>query len=171
MVRVATLGANNAGKTAAALQSCCPAVLQCMDNNSFFVLDEETGSMTLPSMGENNIYHVAGPLVVAKDQQLEYLLNKLAPIMEWRPEMLIILITPWCRYLTACCDSHPKDQETAMKEGAAMLRGLGDLRRKVKTWLVFNKHSNVVMLDPLATFQASADVGAAMAMMADTVHL
>jgi hypothetical protein len=58
-----------------------------------------------------------------------------------------------------------------MKEGAAMLRGLGDLRRKVKTWLVFNKHSNVVMLDPLATFQASADAGAAMAMMADTVHL
>jgi hypothetical protein len=52
-----------------------------------------------------------------------------------------------------------------------MLRGLGDLRRKVKTWLVFDKHSNVVMLDPLATFQASADVGAAMAMMADTVHL
>ena len=50
--------------------------------------------MTLPSMGENNIYHVAGPLVVAKDQQLEYLLCKLAPIMEWRPEMLIILITP-----------------------------------------------------------------------------
>jgi hypothetical protein len=52
-----------------------------------------------------------------------------------------------------------------------MLRGLGELRRKVKTWLVFNKHSNVVMLDPLATFQASADAGAAMAMMADTVHL
>ncbi len=41
----------------------------------------------------------------------------------------------------------------------------------MKTWLVFNKHSNVVMLDPLATFQASANVGAAMAMMADTVHL
>ena len=85
--------------------------------------------------------------------------------------MLIILITPWCRYLTACCEAHPKDEETAMKEGAAMLKGLGELRRKVKTWLVFNKHSNVVLLDPLATFQASADVGAAMAMMADTVHL
>jgi hypothetical protein len=85
--------------------------------------------------------------------------------------MLIILITPWCRYLTACCEAHPKDQETAMKEGAAMLKGLGELRRKVKTWLVFNKHSNLVMLDPLATFQASGDAGAAMAMMADTVHL
>jgi hypothetical protein len=204
MVRVATLGASNAGKTAAALEEARVSavrfgrvgwrpttesvkavieemelelassevlILQCMDNISFFVLDEETGSMTLPSMGENNIYHVAGPMVVAKDQQLDYLLYKLAPIMEWRPDILIILITPWCRYLTACCEAHPKDQETAMKEGAAMLRGLGDLRRKVKTWLVFNKHSNVVMLDPLATFQASADVGAAMAMMADTVHL
>ncbi len=54
-----------------------------------------------------------------------------------------------------------------MKEGAAMLKGLGELRRKVKTWLVFNKHSNVVLLDPLATFQASADAGAAMAMMTE----
>ena len=89
--------------------------------------------------------------------------------MEWRPEMLIILITPWGRYLSACCEKHPKDPEVAMKEGAAMLRGLGNLRRKVKTWLVFNKHSNMVMLDPLATFKASSD--AAAAMMADTVHL
>ncbi len=146
-------------------------ILQCMDNNSFFVLDKVTGSMTLPTLGENNIYHAPGPLVVAKHQQLDHLLHKLAPIMEWRPEMLIILIMPWCRYLSACCEKHPKDPEAAMKEGAAMLRGLGDLRRKVKTWLVFNKHSNVVMLDPLATFKASSDVKATAAMMADTVHL
>jgi hypothetical protein len=104
MVMVATLGASNAGKTAAALEEAGVSavrlgrvgwrpttesvkavieemdlelagsevlILQCMDNNSFFVLDEETGSMTLPSMGENNIYHVAGPLVVAKDQPAE----------------------------------------------------------------------------------------------------
>jgi hypothetical protein len=204
MGRVATLGASNAGKTAAALEEAGVSavrfgrvwwrpttesvkavieemelelagsevlILQCMDNNSFFVLDEETGSMTLPALGEKNIYHAAGPLVVAKDQQLDYLLNKLAPIMEWRPEMLIILITPWCRYLTACCEAHPKGLEAAMQEGATMLRGLGDLRRKVKTWLVFNKHTNVVVLDPLATFKTSSDVSAAMAMMADTVHL
>jgi hypothetical protein len=54
-------------------------ILQCMDNNSFFVLDEVTGSMTLPSLGENNIYHAPGPLVVAKEKQLDHLLHKLAP--------------------------------------------------------------------------------------------
>jgi hypothetical protein len=54
-------------------------VLQCMDNNSFFVLDEVTGSMTLPTLGENNIYHAPGPLVVAKEKQLDHLLHKLAP--------------------------------------------------------------------------------------------
>jgi hypothetical protein len=53
--------------------------------------------------------------------------------------------------------------------GSGHAAGLGNLRRKVKTWLVFNKHSNMVMLDPLATFKASSD--AAAAMMADTVHL
>jgi hypothetical protein len=54
-------------------------ILQCMDNNSFFVLDEVTGSMTLPTLGENNIYHALGPLVVAKEKQLDHLLHKLAP--------------------------------------------------------------------------------------------
>ncbi len=58
--------------------------------------------MTLLTLGEKNIYHAPGPLVVAKDQQLDYLLNKLAPIMEWRPEMLIILITSWCRGVFDC---------------------------------------------------------------------
>jgi len=73
--------------------------------------------------------------------------------------------------LTACCEVHPKEQEAAIREGAAMLRGLGELRRRVKTWLVFNKHINVMVLIPLATFKASADVSAAMAMIADTLHL
>ena len=41
----------------------------------------------------------------------------------------------------------------------------------VKTWLVFKKYTNVVMVDPLATFKASADAAAAINMMADTVHL
>jgi hypothetical protein len=44
--------------------------------------------------------------------------------------------------------------EESLKEGAVMLRSLGELRRKVKTWLVFNKYTNVVMVDPLATFQS-----------------
>jgi len=146
-------------------------IVQCMDNSCFFLMDEETGAMALPSLGEKNIYHAVGQLVVAKDQQLEHLLNKLAPICEWRPEMLIILLTPFCRFLTSCCEKHPKTMEEALKEGAVMLRSLGELRRKVKTWLVFNKYTNVVMVDPLATFNASADAAAAINMMADTVHL
>ena len=83
--------------------------------------------------------------------------------------MLIILLTPFCRFLTQCCEKHPKTMEESLKEGAA--RSLGELRRKVKTWLVFNKYTNVVMVDPLATFQASANASAAINMMADTVHL
>ncbi len=127
--------------------------------------------MALPSRGEKNVYHATGQLVVAKDQQLDHLLGKLAPIFEWRPEILIIMLTPFCRFLTACCDAHPKALEVGLKEGAVMLRNLGELRRKVKTWLVFNKYTNVVMVDPLATFQANADASAAIDMMADTVHL
>ncbi len=113
-------------------------IVQCMDNSCFFLMDEETGAMALPSRGEKNVYHATGQLVVAKDQQLDHLLGKLAPIFEWRPEILIILLTPFCRFLTACCDEHPKSLEVGLKEGAVMLRNLGELRRKVKTWLVFN---------------------------------
>ena len=54
-----------------------------------------------------------------------------------------------------------------------MLRSPGELRRKVKTWLLFNKYTNVVMVDPLATFKASRRrtlYGMAINMMADTVH-
>jgi hypothetical protein len=44
-------------------------------------------------------------------------------------------------------------------------------RRKAKTWLVFNKFDNVVLVDPMAAFGATADAGKAVGMMADTVHL
>jgi hypothetical protein len=146
-------------------------ILQCLDNNCFYLMDEDTGAMTLPTIGEKNVYHAPGPLVVAKDQQLEHLLNKLSPIFEWRPEMLMLLRTLWCRHLTECCCDHPKQPDGALKEAAAMLKGLGELRRKVKTWLVFNKFANVVLVDPMAALGATADAGKAVGMMADTVHL
>jgi hypothetical protein len=48
-----------------------------------------------------------------------------------------------------------------LKEEAVMLRSPGELRRKVKTWLLFNKYTDVVMVDPLASSHlqsiASAD--------------
>ena len=93
-------------------------ILQCLDNNCFYLMDEDTGAMTLPTIGEKNVYHAPGPLVVAKDQQLEQLLNKLSPIFEWRPEMLMLLRTLWCRHLTECCCDHPKQPDGALKEAA-----------------------------------------------------
>ena len=112
---------------------CTVLILQCLDNNCFYLMDEDTGAMTLPTIGEKNVYHAPGPLVVAKDQQLEHLLNKLSPIFEWRPKMLMLLRTLWCRHLTECCCDHPKQPDGALKEAAAMLKGLGELRRKMKT--------------------------------------
>ncbi len=50
--------------------------------------------------------------------------------------------------MTEFCSEHPKKPEDALKEEAVMLRSPGELRRKVKTWLVFNKYTNVVMVDP-----------------------
>ncbi len=58
-------------------------ILQYLDNNCFYLMDEDTGAMTLPTIEEKNVYHAPGPLVLAKDQQLEHLLNKLSPIFEW----------------------------------------------------------------------------------------
>ncbi len=72
--------------------------------------------------------------------------------------------------MTECCSEHPKKPEDALKEEAVMLRSPGELRRKVKTWLVFNKYTNLVMVDPLATLKASRRrtlYGMAINMMAD----
>jgi hypothetical protein len=75
-------------------------LIQWLENSIFFLLNGETGSMELPKRDEQDgIFHVTGKVVVSKDMQLEALLEKLEPLLEWNLDTLKLLLCPLVRFL------------------------------------------------------------------------
>jgi hypothetical protein len=77
-------------------------LLHCLDNQVFYMMDEETGGMALPTKGADDKYHAIGKVMVAKDLPLENLLEKLEPLLRWGAENLKLLIMPVCRHAVPC---------------------------------------------------------------------
>jgi len=146
-------------------------LLQCLDNSTFYVMNDVTGEMTLPARGEGGFFHEKGRLTVAKDVQLEGLLGKMEPLLGWRKEGLTILVAPIPRFLEPCCDGHRKSEKEVEEEGKRILRELGTFRRAVRSMLIAKKMANVVLVDPMEIIGASMDIEKARAALADNVHL
>ena len=78
-------------------------VLQCLDNSSYFSLNED-GSLTLPSKSLlDGKYHLSGELKIATKEQVANLLKVLLPILKAVPSAELILITCIPRYMYAKC--------------------------------------------------------------------
>jgi hypothetical protein len=203
-ITVVTVGASNAGKTAAAFkrkgvrvsslgkpgwkvtekevddllhelsQSAAGAgilVLHCLDSSCFYVLEKD-GSMSIPKVGSDGVYHITGKVVVARGPQLENLLDLLRPVLDDRKDLLTFVVSPLVRYLEACCNAHDfRSEEEKIAEGERQLRELGSLRRELKSWIVHNGYRNTFMVDPLSQVGAAASVAKAKEVMADTVHM
>jgi hypothetical protein len=55
-------------------------LVQWLENNIFFMLNEETGYRELPVRNkEDGIFHITGKVTVSKDVQLQMVLTKLEP--------------------------------------------------------------------------------------------
>jgi len=146
-------------------------VIQCLDNSTFYLVDEETGSMTLPVKGDKGIYHVTGKIVVTKDMQLELMLSRLEVLLKRRPEDLKVLVCPLPRFLEDCCKEHERSEDEKKEDGGRQLKELWEMRRSIKTFLVKKKLQNVVMVDPLAVLEVGKDVMEVRKVMADNYHL
>jgi hypothetical protein len=124
-------------------------ILHCLDNRCFFELDS-TGNCKCPSKDENGQLHVTGRISVAKDIQLEILLDQLDPLLASRSESLVILVCPVSRHLLPCCNDHEKGSEEEKEiEGKRILKELGHLRRELKGRLLKKGYENVRMIDPM----------------------
>jgi len=146
-------------------------VLHCLDSSVFYAL-EKSGAMSIPAVGQDGIYHVLGKVVVARGLQLEILLETLEPILKLRSDLLTFLVCPTIRHVEACCTAHDSlSAEERRAEGERQLRELGSLRREVKTWLIKKGYSNTLMVDPLQTSAAAANVDRARENMRDAVHM
>jgi hypothetical protein len=204
MSRVATLGASNAVRTAAALGEAGVEVIgvgkagwrpsveaveaikeelglemgehdvlvvQCLDSSCLYVMNTATGGLELPKRGADGMYHIEGRPVIAKDMQLDNLLEKVVLLLQWRPNALKILISPTVRYLTNCCATHTRSEQELKMDGQRMLKELGELRRSVKSMLVKKKIQNVILIDPLLLSGAASDLEKAKQLMLDQVHM
>ncbi len=146
-------------------------LLHCLDNQVFYVMDEETGGMAFPAKGKDDKYHAKGKVTVAKDLPLESLLEKMEPLLRWGPDNLKLLVTPVCRHVIPCCDKHAMNRQEQEKETARLLKSLGEMRRAIRSWLMARGIKNVFMVDPLAASGAAANVEKAIALMNDSVHM
>ncbi len=146
-------------------------ILHCLDNRCFFELDS-TGNCKCPRKDENGQLHVTGRISVAKDIQLEILLDQLDPLLASRAESLVILVCPVTFHLLPCCIDHEKGSEEEKEiEGKRILKELGHLRRELKGRLLKKGYENVRMIDPMEVNYAASSVGAARAIMQDMFHM
>jgi hypothetical protein len=146
-------------------------LLHCLDNQVFYVMDEETGGMAFPVKGIDDKYHASGKVMVAKDLPLENLLEKLEPLLRWGSDNLKLLVMPVCRHAVPCCEVHTRNGKEQEQETARMLKSLGELRRAIRSWLIVRGIKNVFLVDPLAASGAAADARKAIGLMRDSVHM
>jgi hypothetical protein len=146
-------------------------VLHCLDNSVFYMVDQDTGSMALPKRGEDGIYHVTGRVVVAKELQLEFLLEKLEPALLFKPDNLKVLVYPTVRYLDACCTAHGRSSSMREEDGNRLLKELAGFRKYVKAFLIKKKIRNVLVVDPLAVLGGQRDLMVAHGSMEDNIHM
>jgi hypothetical protein len=147
-------------------------LVQWLENSIFFIMNEETGTMELPTRNEDDgIFHIKGKVTVSKDVQLQMLLSKLEPLLGGDPEQLKVLIMPLVRFLEDCCVLHSRSEEVRKEDAARQLKELYHLRRAVKAWLIGRKMKNVLLVDPLSCLGASNDVEKARSILKDGMHL
>jgi hypothetical protein len=146
-------------------------LLHCLDNQVFYVMDEETWGMAFPAKGTDVRYHAKGKVTVAEDLPLENLLEKMEPLLRWGPDNLKLLVTLVCRHVIPCCEEHGRDRQEQERETARLLKSLGEMRRAIRSWLMVRGIKNVFMVNPLAVSGAAANVEKAIDLMNDSVHM
>ncbi len=132
-------------------------LIQCLENSIFFfMLNGETGCMELPKKDDTDgIFHVTGKVTVSKDMQLDALLERLEPLLEWNQDGLKVLLCP----LHDCCVDPSRNEQQRKEDGVRMLKELYQLRRALKTRLIQRKIRNVILVDPLACLRGRRGPG------------
>jgi len=114
-------------------------VIHWLENGTYYLVNEDTGSMSLPAKGGDGIYHVTGRVCLAKEMQLELLLGRLEQLLKLRPEELKVLVCPLPRFLGDCCKEHERAPEEKKAEGERQLKELWKMRRGIKSFLFKRK--------------------------------
>jgi hypothetical protein len=147
-------------------------LIQWLENSIFFLMNSETSSMEVPQRDElDGIFHVTGKTAVSKDMQLEALLEKLEPLLDWSPDTLKLLLCPLVRFLEDWCVAHPRGDKLRKDEGVRQLKELYQLRRVLKSWIIRKKYKNVILIDTLTCLGAASSLEKAKSIMADSYHL
>ena len=81
-------------------------VIQCLDNSSYFVCNED-GSLTIPGRSRLDIkFHVKGELKVANREQVNNLMKLINPLLTCLPGAKVLLVSCLPRFLhSGCCAS------------------------------------------------------------------
>jgi hypothetical protein len=194
MGRVFSIGASNAGNTAAALekkgvkvvpisQPGCSVTRESV-NSVVRRLNAELkkDDIVLIQWLENSIFFMlnsdTGSMVLpTRDEQdgIFHVTGKVTVSKDVQLETLLDklepLLCPLVRYLEDCCAGHSRDEMVRKEDGICQMKELYQLRRVLKSWIIRKKFKNVIMFDPLACLGAAASVDKAKEVMADCFHL
>ena len=124
-------------------------VLQCMDNLSFFVQNED-GTLTMPVKSRrDNKYHVVEVLKVANKEQTNNLMRLLKPLLTCIKGAKVLLLCCMPRFLhTPCCE---EDSHMVEKEMSSITSDLVAMKKTIRSYVFTEKLKDVRVVDP-ATF-------------------
>jgi hypothetical protein len=127
-------------------------VLYNLDNAAYYALTID-GSL-IPSKRLDGHYHLDGDLVVAPKEQFQHTLKVCLPLINFRPDIKKVVLSPMPRYWVGkCCDDtahipnfHNLDYEKILFDD------LSDLRRATKDFLFMQRVKNLAVVNPFLTF-------------------
>ena len=81
-------------------------IIQALDNSAYYCLQED-GTLSLPRRSlTDGKYHMEGELRVANEEQTNFLLQNLLPLLSAVPGADVLLVTCLSRYVTSpCCEA------------------------------------------------------------------
>jgi hypothetical protein len=131
---------------------------------------EENGRSGPPRRGKDGLYHLKGKISVVSGVLMESLLDNLGKILSGCNDRQVVLILPYPRYWTPCCQKHKVFYSEEDKQ--RLLRDLSKLRRAVISLAMRLKASKQVqVIHPLDTLQVRDNTESMLELMADPVHL
>ena len=125
-------------------------IIQALDNSAFYCLQED-GTLSLPKRSHlDGKYHVEGELRVANEEQTNFLLRSLLPLLRAVPGADVLLVTCLSRYVySSCCEDSTHvigRNQPGFKE--KLSSGLVAMKRAVRLFVHKEKLTLTRIVDP-----------------------
>ena len=124
-------------------------VFELLDNLLYLGRNED-GTTTLPTRGQNGVYHVKGALYVAHKETQYHMYKTIRPLLMAAGNRPMVIITPFPRYVSApcCADRTHITNFRDINYTDEIMASLADIRTNFKSFLFADRIRRVNVINP-----------------------